>query len=56
MSRSTSASVRPARSAIDRVISVTVKPGATTLAVMPYGPSSSAIVLVKPIRPALAAA
>lgn len=46
----------PTRAAVCAVISVTMKPGATALAVMPNLPSSLARVLVKPWRPALTAA
>lgn len=45
----------PTRAAVWAVISVTMKPGATALAVMPNLPSSLARVLVKPCRPALTA-
>ena len=38
------------------VMSVSTKPGATTFAVTPLEPSSRAIVLVRPTRPALLAA
>ena len=43
------------RSAVWRVMSVAMKPGAMALAVTPNLPSSMASVLVKPWRPALAA-
>ena len=46
----------PWRVAVACVISVSTKPGAIALAVTPNLPSSSARVLVKPIKPALAAA
>ena len=39
-----------------RVISVSIIPGATTFAVMPREPTSSASALVNPIRPAFEAA
>ena len=45
----------PTRAAVEAVMSVTMKPGATAFAVMPNGPSSMASVLVKPCIPALAA-
>ena len=44
------------RSAVCRVMSVSMNPGATAFAVIPYRPSSIASVLVKPCIPALAAA
>jgi hypothetical protein len=44
----------PIRSAVARVISVSMKPGAMAFAVTPNLPSSMASVLVKPCRPALA--
>ena len=50
-----SSKVWPIRSAVARVISVTMKPGATALHVIPNRPSSCATVLVNPCRPALAA-
>ena len=43
------------RSAVCRVMSVAMNPGATALAVTPNLPSSIARVLVKPCSPALAA-
>jgi len=43
------------RAAVAAVMSVTMNPGATALAVMPNGPSSMASVLVNPCMPALAA-
>ena len=46
----------PSRSAVARVISVTMKPGAMALAVTPNLPSSMARVFVKPAMPAFAAA
>ena len=42
------------RAAVAFVMSVTMKPGAIALAVTPNLPSSTARVLVKPCRPALA--
>ena len=45
----------PMRSAVARVMSVWMKPGATAFAVTPNFPSSIASVLVKPWSPALAA-
>ena len=47
--------VMPIRSAVWRVMSVAMKPGAMALAVTPNLPSSMASVFVKPCRPALAA-
>ena len=46
----------PRRAAVAAVISVTMKPGATALAVTPNGPSSIESVFVKPCIPAFAAA
>src|ERR1700743_27822 len=43
----------PTRAAVAAVMSVTMKPGATALAVTPNLPSSMARVLVKPCRPGL---
>ena len=45
----------PILAAVAAVMSVTMKPGATALAVIPNWPSSIARVLVNPCRPALAA-
>ena len=50
-----SSNVTPARAAVATVMSVSMKPGATALAVTPNLPSSIASVLVKPCRPAFAA-
>src|SRR5262249_36850548 len=46
----------PARSVHPRVISVSIIPGATTLAVMPRDATSSASAFVNPISPAFDAA
>ena len=46
----------PMRSAVALVMAVSMKPGAIALAVIPNGPSSTAIALVNPCSPALAAA
>src|SRR6266568_5035638 len=43
----------PMRRAVVRVISVSIKPGATALTVMPNCPSSTASVRVKPCKPAI---
>ena len=48
--------VAPASSGISAVMSVSTKPGATTLAVIPRDPSSRAVDRANPMSPALAAA
>ena len=49
------AAVVPAPPAASFIMSVSMRPGATTLAVMPMGAASRAIALVSPMTAALAA-
>ena len=47
--------VRPQETAGSRLVGVGTRPGATALTVIPRGPSSTASVRTRPMRPAFAA-